>query len=136
MQYYTFELDEESRDLCKIVTPFGKFKHARLPMGLCCYPYISQEVMEKIFRYIEDAEVFIDDVGCFSNSWSKHLDLLYIILHKLQENGFNVNPLKCEWSFEETNPLVYWLKPHGLKPRKKIIDAILHMDRPRTSTAL
>ena len=136
MQYYTFELDEESQYLCTIVTTFGKFKHARLPMRLCCSPDIAQEVMENIFRDLEDAEVYIDDVGCFSNSWSKHLDLSDIILRKLQENGFTVNPLKWEWAVKDTDCLDYWLTPHGLNPPKKKIDAIIHMDRPRTSTTL
>jgi hypothetical protein len=138
MQYYTFELDKESQDLCTIVTPFGKYKYLRLPMALKCSPDIKQSIMENVLRGIEDVGVYIDDIdiGAFSTSWTKHCELLRVVLRRLRENGFTINSLKREWAVKETNWLGYWLTPRSLKPWRKKIDGILQIDRPKTPKEL
>jgi hypothetical protein len=136
MQYYTFELDKESQDLCTIITPFGKYKHLKLPMELKCSPDIAQAAMENVLSDIKDADIYIDDVGTFSSNWDHHVNLLATILWRLRENGFTINPLKCTWAIKETDWLGYWFTPRGLKPWKKKIDAILYMDHPCNATEL
>jgi hypothetical protein len=73
MKYCTFELNEESKNLCTISTPFGKFKYNRLPLGLKCSLDFAQEVMGIIFRDVAEVEVYKDDIGIFSDSWEQHL---------------------------------------------------------------
>ncbi len=125
-----FELDKESLDLCTIITPFGKNKYLRLLMRLKCSPE------EYVLSDIEDANIYIDDVGAFFDDWDHHVNLLATILRQLGENGLTRNPLKCDWAVKETDWLSYWLTPRGLKPWKKKIDAILYMDHPCSATEL
>jgi hypothetical protein len=106
MQYYTFELDKESQDLCTIITLFGKYEYLRLLMELKCFPDIAQAAMENVLSDIKDAKVYIDDVGALSSNWDHHVNLLATILRRLCKNSFTI---KCEWAVKETDWLGYWL---------------------------
>ena len=130
MAYYTFELDDESKDLCTINTPYGLYRYRVLPLGISQSPDFCQETMEHILQGIMDADVYIDDIGCFGESWEQHLQVLEQVVIRLQDNGFSVNPCKCEWAVQETDFLGYWLTRNGLKPWRKKIDAILQLQHP------
>ena len=51
--------------------------------------------MKEVLRGIDDTEVYIDDIVVFSNSWDSHISKLDMILGKLGENNFIINPRKC-----------------------------------------
>ena len=131
MQFYTFELDEESRAYTTIATPFGLYRYKRLPMGICESPDITQEIMEKVLEsLLDEIEIYLDDCAGFSDSWEAHCVLLRKLLTLLQDAGFAVNPLKCEWGVQETEFLGYLLTPDGLKPQAKKVAAIVNMQPP------
>eukprot|EP00957_Ditylum_brightwellii_P067079 5091497-Ditylum_brightwellii.AAC.1 len=80
-------------------------------MGLKCSPDFAQAAMDNALHGIKDADI-------------------------LRENGFTINPLKCEWAVKETDWLGYWLTPCKLKPWKKKTDDALRIDRPCNATEL
>ena len=133
MGFYHFQLDEESQELCVIVTPFGKFKYKRTPMGVCNSPDIFQAVMHRLFQHMPEVECFIDDIGIFTNgTYEEHLAVVKKVLQILEEEGFSVNPLKCDGAVDQTDYLGYIMTRTGLKPMPKKVEALLRMLPPKT----
>jgi hypothetical protein len=56
----------------------------RIIKGIKQSPNVAEEIMEILFRDLDEVDTYIDDVGCFSNSWKEHLQSVYkvfTILH-------------------------------------------------------
>ncbi len=130
MQCYRFELHKESQDLCTIIMPFGKYKYtwdswwdSNALQTLLKHSWKMHCQTSKILTLHWPCWCFLQWLGSPWQSLSHNFTLI-------SKNGFTINPLKCEWAVKETDWLGYWLTPWGLKPWKKKIDAILHMDHP------
>jgi Reverse transcriptase (RNA-dependent DNA polymerase) len=75
--YYHFELDDESKLLCGIILPWGRYVYEQLPQGCMPSSDIFQGHMSKVFYDFEDVIVYIDNIILFTKStFEHHLQLL------------------------------------------------------------
>ena len=134
MMFYCFELDEASKELCTIITPFGKFQYQRLPMGIKVSPDFAQSMIKKILGDL-DIDAYMDNHGIWTKgSFDDHLLIVDKVLERLARNGMKCNPLKCKWAVEEAIFLGHHMTPTGVKAMRKKIDAVLKMGAPTIRT--
>ena len=92
MGYYHIEISDKSKELCTIITQWGKYEYQRLPMGLCNSPDILQENMSKLFVGIYTVRVYINDLfHVTKGSWKEHLTFLEEMFDRLHKAILKVN---------------------------------------------
>ena len=95
MGYYHIQLTPNSRRLCTIVMPWGKYEYQRLPMGLSNSPDIFQENMSGLMQGLNFVRAYIDDLLVFSKeSYDDHLEKLNKVLYRVQQAGLKINAAK------------------------------------------
>ncbi len=137
MGYYHVRLDPESRKLCTIILPFGKFEYQRLPQGICNGPDIFQEKMAELFDGIEFVRAYIDDLLILTKGdHDDHLEKLEVVLQKLTTAGLKVNAPKSFFSRGELEYLGYLITREGIKPIPKKVQAIQKIAAPTNKKEL
>ena len=137
MGYYHIELSPQSKQLCTLVFPFGKYEMQRLPMGLCNSPDIFQEKMSELMADLEFVRTYIDDLLCLTKgTFDDHLEKLERVLIRVQQAGLKVNAKKSFFAKAELEYLGYWITRSGIKPLPEKVQAILKIETPRNRKEL
>ncbi len=137
MGYYHIELSPESKQLCTIILPWGKYEYQRLPMGLSNSPDIFQEKMSDLFGDLEYIRAYIDDLICTTSStWDDHLEKLETVFYRLQKAGLKVNARKSFFGHSKLEYLGYWITQDGIQPISKKIEAIKNIATPTNKQQL
>ena len=137
MGYCHIELSPQSKKLCTVVFPFGKYEYQRIPMGLCNSPDIFQEKMSELMEGLEFARTYLDDLLCITKgTFDDHLEKLDLVLARLARPGLKVNANKSAFCQEQLECLGHWISREGIQPMKNKVEAIMNTAEPRTRREL
>ena len=134
--YTQLELDDESKNLVTINTLKGLFRYNRLPFGVAAAPAIFQRTMETLLRDIPHACVYIDDVLVSGESEAEHLQILEVVLTRLQQVGFWLKLSKCAFMLPSLEYLGHVISKDGIQPTETKKRAIVDAPTPKNVTEL
>lgn len=128
--FFQIPLDENARNYTTFLTPFGRYRFKRLPMGVNTAPEIYQRKMCELLEGIDGVLVYMDDVIVFGNSEQSHEKALRLVLDRIKQSGLKLNKEKCEFSKNSLEFLGHTISSEGIKASPSKIEAIQKLKTP------
>ncbi len=132
--YFQVPIHPDDRDKTTMVTPFGRYRYRRMPMGLrnagAHFQWAMEEALAEFIH--KGCVVYLDDIIIHAKERGDMLETLAKVLKKLQELGLKVGRNKCNFDKKEVEYLGWTIS----KDRKEITperyEDLLKLVPPRT----
>lgn len=134
--YHQFELDDDSKELVTVSTPFGLYRYNRMANGLKTAPAIFQEKMDEMLANQPHAQAYLDDIIVFSATLEEHRVHLNKVLKRIMDWGLRLNAKKCKFFYSSIKFLGKLIDANGIRPDPSKVQAINDMATPTDVSAL
>ena len=94
MGFYQIRLSDDSSYYTTFNSPFGRYRHVRLPMGISSAPEIYQRAMHDMFSDLDGVEIVVDDILIHGRTLDEHNVRLQAVLARAREVNLKLNPKK------------------------------------------
>lgn len=128
--FYQIPLKEESRNLTTFITPFGRYRYKRLPMGINVAPEIFQRKMMELLKDLPGVICYLDDILVFGCSEKEHDAHLEMVLKRIQISGLKLNKEKCVFGKSQINFLGHLIGAEGIQIDPDKVKAIQALAAP------
>jgi hypothetical protein len=130
--YFQISLTARNRRVTAFCTPFGLYEFNKQPMGISIGSQGLTRVIDELLAEEKGNFVFnyLDDLVLYSGSMQVHADQLRVVLRKLQDVGFTLNPEKIIVGATEIKYLGHLLSARGIKVLPDKILAIQNYPSP------
>ena len=131
MGYYHMHLTQQSKKLCSIILPWGKYCYNLLPMGYIKSSNIFQHALGTMFRDLDCVLVYINDIIVVrTGSFEEHMQKLAKVLTRLKRKNLQVNPK------DKVDYLRFVITRDGIMPQTKKVQGIRDLARPKNAKRL
>ena len=113
--YWQVPLEKESQDFTTFITPFGRFKFLRAPMGLASSQDEYCARGDEALQGIEKVEKVVDDILIQGETAQEHLNTVVAVLNRCREHGITLNPKKVQLLQSAVRYVGYIVSSDGIK---------------------
>ena len=134
--FWHLRLEEESSKLTTMITPFGRFRWARLPFGLKVSSELFQKRLHHAICDLKGVLCVADDilvVGCGNTQGEAEIDHkknLNCLLERCLQAKIKINKEKMAIKQKEIDFMGHTLSPEGIQISKEKVRAIQEMPIP------
>ena len=130
--YWSIPLEENDKEKTAFSGPRGKYEFNVTPYGLCNAGATYQRMMDLSLSGLSMVRVlaYLDDIALFSISIEEHKSQLRELLECLRSCNISLNLSKCAFAMKEVDFLGYSLSAGGIKPQRRLTEAIRTFPRP------
>ena len=129
-EYYSIELDEESRKLTTFITTYGRFRYRRLPQGFKAAGDAYSRRYDEIIKDVRDKVKCVDDTLLHDATIKESYYHTWDYLRLCAENGITLNESKFQFCQDTVKFAGLTITPTGIEPSGSIMAAIRDFPAP------
>ena len=134
--YWQIPLAEESQALTTFITPWGRYRYLRAPMGLRFAGDEYDRRGDMAFSGVPNLAKIRDDILTWDTCFSDHVHRVRQVLLRCREHGITLNKRKFVFATTDTSFCGYNLSPAGIAADPAKLRAIAEFPAPTNITEL
>ena len=128
--YWQVPLAEECQMLTTFITPWGRYKFLRSPMGLVSTGDEYCRRGDIALADVANTQKVVDDILAYDESFPEHVRHLWVLLQRCRQHGITLNPTKFNFASEEVPYVGYHVSRYGVIADDEKVRAIQDFPTP------
>ena len=130
--YHSVALDPACKDLTTFLTPWGRYRYRKAPMGYLAAGDAYTERFDKIITDVKNKTKCVDDTVLWAQTIQESFHQTCSFLSLCSQNGIVFNQKKFQFCRDEVEFAGFMISSDSVRPSEKILESIRDFPVPKT----